>query len=370
MTDNGVNPPPISDVPSPETASASPVVTKAIRALTALAGFLVVLIGVVLLAHQLRSLLRGRQAADGDLSALINVLTTSPTRENRLDAAQEIVDRGPEAVATALASPAVLSGGENSLQVSIAALRALAAVGKDAAPSLAAALVDPRANVRTAAASALNEMGSEALPAADALTSALDDAERWVRWYACESLGNLGPEAVSAAPALTRLLDHNDPQTRRRAAAALGRIGPAASAAVESLQRVEGSDSNREVRREATLALYQINLEQIARQAAESAEPKIAELIEALDSGDEHQGVAAARQLAQLASQAESAAPALALALRSESKWVREAAAGALGAMPRAARNIAPALVAASNDPEIEVRIAARKALERIKMLR
>lgn len=370
MPDIGA-PPPIPDIPPPEPDSVSPVMAKAIRALLVLAGFLILLIAVVLLAHQLRPLLRGRQATAGarELQTLINVLTTSPRREARLDAAREIVGRGPEAVAATLASPAVLSGDENSLQVCVAALRAFAAVGEEAVPSLAAALLDPRANVRTAAANVLREMGSDALPATDALTSALDDAERWVRWYACESLGNLGPEAASAVPALARLLDHNDAQTRRRAAAALGQIGPEASAAVESLERVEGSDSIREVRREATLALYQINLEQIARQAAESAEPEIAELIKALGSGDEHQGVAAARQLAQLGPRAEPAVPALALALHSESKWVREAAAGALGTMPRAARNVTPALVAASDDPEIEVRIAARKALDRIKML-
>ena len=369
MPDNEVKPPPIAAESSPDAASGSPaIVAWFIRGLIGLAGFLLVLIVVILSAHQLRPVLRGESQGDGsdDIPSLVATLTNATGREARQQAARAIIAKGPEATATALDALVTVSGGDNSFKVSAMAVAALAEVGPDAAPRLAAALSDPRANVRIAAAFVLREMGAGAAPAADALARAVEDAESWVRWYACEALGGLGGQAAEAVPALADALGHHDHQTRRRAAAALGRIGPTALPAVEALKRAEAEDSDRDVRREATLALYQINLEEVAAQAIARADSDVAELIKALGSAEEPQAVAAARQLAERNPRPECAVPALALALRSESKWVREAAAGTLATMPREARNAVPALRVASDDPEIEVRIAARKALDRI----
>ena len=125
-------------------------------------------------------------------------------------------------------------------------------------------------------------------------------------------------------------------------------------------------DKDRDVRRAAVLALYQVNLEAIAAESAAAAGEGVRELIERLSADDEHESVSAANALAELGPQAADAVPALALALGRDSKWLREAGAEALGAVGRQSRYVVPALEKLLKDKEPEVRTAARKALDRI----
>src|SRR6266496_4536582 len=88
-----------------------------------------------------------------------------------------------------------------------------------------AALDDPRANVRAAAAQALAsfELTAESV---SSLAKALGNPDGYVRAFAAWCLGNLGPAAREAVPALVEALGPDD--TANVVAAALARIGPAA----------------------------------------------------------------------------------------------------------------------------------------------
>ncbi|MBV8881424.1 MAG: HEAT repeat domain-containing protein, partial [Planctomycetaceae bacterium] len=105
-----------------------------------------------------------------------------------------------------------------------AAAEDLGQIGTAAAsalPSLAAAIKDPDARVRVAAAAAslLIDPKSDALPV---LTAALRDPAPAVRRAAARALAGLGPVAAPAAASLSDLLGDKDPDVRWAGADALG----------------------------------------------------------------------------------------------------------------------------------------------------
>jgi HEAT repeat protein len=196
-------------------------------------------------------------------------------------------------------------------------------------------------------------MGPRGRGAKPALTAAVKDDNHWVRCYAIEALGNMGAEAASAVGDLVPLLDHPEAFTRRRAAEALGRIGPPAKQAVAALTMAHDNDRDQFVRTAAGVALYQVNLQEIAAQSFRQASDELRHEIRKLQTGDEFAAVTAANALAEMGHKASGAVPALALSLRHKNKWIREAAAKALGSM-------------GGPDPEPEVRAAAQKALDQL----
>jgi HEAT repeat protein len=115
-------------------------------------------------------------------------------------------------------------------------IRAIASFGFDAAsasPELIAALSDPSAKVRAAAAAALAQVGPHSSPATiPALAKALSDAEPEVRDLAATALGSMGSKAAPAVPELIIALSDPVDYVRAPAADALGAIGPKAAAAV------------------------------------------------------------------------------------------------------------------------------------------
>ena len=121
----------------------------------------------------------------------------------------------------------------------LASIRAIGSFGADAAPAvkaIAAALSDPDANVRGAAAASLAEIGPVAAPVIFALAKALSDSSPRVRDLAAVALGSMGPKAAPAISELVNALNDSVDYVRAPAAGvALGAIGPEAQAAVKPL---------------------------------------------------------------------------------------------------------------------------------------
>jgi HEAT repeat protein len=342
--------------------------TLAVWGLSGAIVFLLLLIAAVLAARHLRPALVGPRSDPGPrtLDDWIARLRDGPDEAARRQAGRAVVERGPEAVAAALAAVSRILDDGNVLDLDRRSVRALAESGEAVVPALAESLGSPRAEVRVAAAAVLREMGPEAAPVAEALGAALGDENRWVRWYAADGLARLGPAAAPAIEPLIQVLDHPDRYTRRRATVALGRIGPGARQAAARLEALERDDEDRSVREAAATALSLVNLDALAAAGAARASEQVQELIARLQEEDEFESVSAARELAQLGREARDAVPALARALHSGNKWLRVAAAEALGAMGRDARSVAAALEQALEDEDADVRAAAEAALERI----
>jgi HEAT repeat protein len=167
-------------------------------------------------------------------------------------------------------------------------------------------------------------------------------------------------------PNLVEAMGSKDLITRRRAIVALGHIGPAAKAAIDSLDKLSEHDPDDELRRSATLALYEINLAGIAADALGQAPPQVRLLAAKLLGTDQYEAVAAAKGLSSMGPTAAPAVASLAEALQSKNKWIREAAADALGAMGPAAQNVVPALLRAADDESSEVRDAALRSLGKL----
>ena len=338
-----------------------------IYSLVGLVIFLIALIGVVVGARQVRRMMGPHsQGRSKTVAEWIHQLEQGPDDEARREAAAALTRLGPEAVVEALATTSEVSADGNSYSMVVAMIPALAAAGPEVVDALLAGLESDKENVRLAAANVLRAMGPEAKGAVAPLAVALGDRNRWVRWFSAEALGNIGPDAAGAVEALRPLVEHPDRHTRIRAVRALGRIGPAARAAVAALTKAEQDDPERAVRQAAKLALYQIDLDQIASDATGGATDEVQALIKRLADADEFESASAAKELARVGPAAVDAVPALAKALGHRSKWVREAAAETLGTLGRSAETVVPALRRAAEDEEPEVRAAAKRALEKI----
>ena len=144
----------------------------------------------------------------------------------------------------ASASPELIAAlSDPSAKVRAAAAAALAQVGPHSTPAtipaLAKALSDAEPEVRDLAATALGAMGSKAAPAVPELINALSDPVDYVRAPAADALGAIGPKAAAAVmPLALRLSVRDEGFVLDSVAYALGDIGPAAKDAVPALQQV------------------------------------------------------------------------------------------------------------------------------------
>ena len=175
--------------------------------LLGLIAFLIALIGVVLVARQLRPLVLAGKSAQPSLNELIRRLEVSASKDAEVEAARKeaackIVALGPKAVETALDESTRFGEGGETLLICQPAAQALAEVGPEAADALGKALGAAKFNVRAGAANILRLMGPRGRGAKQPLVDALKDENHWVRSNAIEALGNMGAEAASAVGAL------------------------------------------------------------------------------------------------------------------------------------------------------------------------
>jgi hypothetical protein len=159
----------------------------------------------------------------------------------------------------------------------VSALYAVGQFGADAAsaiPKLGAALADPSARVRAAAAASLAKVDAANASAVPALIKALSDSNPRVRSLAAVALRPIGPGAAAAVPQLVACLDDPVSYVRAPAADALGAIGPAARNATGPLsKRLLVKDEQAFVLRSVAYALGDIGPD--ARSALPSLEESL-----------------------------------------------------------------------------------------------
>jgi HEAT repeat protein len=337
-----------------------------IYSLLGLVLFLLALIGAVAGGRYVRDRMEGQASGEKTVEEWIGQLQKGRDQQSRREAAEALLQQGPEAVSAALRAITSVGQDGNTLSINPRAVQAMAESGPAAVDAMVQALASETLDVRVAAAYILREMGSKSKGAVEALARAAGDKNPRVRWYAMDALANAGPDAAPAIETLIPLVSDQERFTRRRAIVALGKIGPKAKAAVPILTKVQQEERDQSIRDAAGTALQLINLAGIAQESIKDASDEVKQLVKRLQDKDEYESVPAAKALGRMGREAVEAVPALAQALQRSEKWVREAAAEALGAMGRDARPYLPALQRAAEDREPEVREAAQKAVEKI----
>jgi len=183
---------------------------------------------------------RGKPVYRGrPLSEYLEKLRQAPAAE-RADVVRAIGSFGEDGAPAASAMAAALADPDAQVRAAAAwALSQMGARGPAAVPALARALFDSSPGVRSLAAVALEAMGSAAVPALPELVRALKDPVDYVRVPVAEALEAMGPAAREAVhPLVERLLVKDEEvMVLRSVAAALGNIGPDARDALPVLEQ-------------------------------------------------------------------------------------------------------------------------------------
>jgi len=224
-----------------------------------------------------------------------------PDPERRKAAANALVDlkADPQLVMPILQK----TMDEASPEALAAIMDALAGLGEQAVPRLAAALKVQTARLRAAAILAL--MGPVAAPAVAALDEALADEDAATRTEVLMALAAIGPDAAAAVPTITSLLNAEEMNVRYAATYALGKIGsPAAAAKDELVKNLSAED-------EFLPAASAWALSQIDPQSAETAAEAVPVLIQALEASEATTQIQAIEALGRFGPLAKKALPAL-----------------------------------------------------------
>lgn len=198
---------------------------------------------------------------------------------------------------------------------------ALAEMGREAVPALAAELVSERAHAAIDAAYALGQIGREAVGAVPALLEALDSVDRPLRNAAAAALMHIAPDSPLVVDRLietwSALLANDDWRLRREAVEALGRMGPRAAPCVPALIALLDDPASG-----AALTLAEIG---------PGAKIAVGPLVSAMSNSDTHVRMQAAYALGRLGSEAREALPTLLAAMYDTNKDVRTQALAAVG---------------------------------------
>ncbi len=230
-------------------------------------------------------------------------------------------------------------------------VRALAAIGKDAAPAgdliLKMASGEKEPAVRTAALAALPKVGIEQEKIVPPLIAAFKDGDESVQRTATNALLVVRPAGKTAIPAMTALL--NEPNVGVRAAVVLGRYGSEAKSAVPAL--LEGA-----LKSQPPTPAF---LDAVAAVGPPSI-PAILMEVEKLKPAEVDRGHWAVRTLVSIGI---AALPQLEKALTSSSASVRLAALGSINELGEDARSARPSVLKLAGDPEPAVRATVLGAL-------
>jgi HEAT repeat protein len=273
---------------------------------------------------------------------------------------------GVDAVVATLAVSSIYTADTDTFSFPKPLPQVLAAVGHDIVPGVKKAISSDKENVRIAAFQVLSEMRPGAVDMLEELGKGVGDSNRFVRSFACKALSNLGADAAPAAQTLAGVIQHEDQFTRLRAAEALAHIGPPAKSVVPVLKSAGDKEKVRDVRDAIQIALFEIDLDHIAAEAAGFTLVEYRDLMKNAVKPDERTALTAVQAIAAKGPAAKDAIPALAIALRNPSPKVREAAIKAMAAMGPHARVASLTLARAAEDGDEDVRKAAQQTLQDI----
>lgn len=154
-------------------------------------------------------------------------------------------------------------------------------------------IMDELYQIHLASIAALGKVGPKAREAVPTLSEALVREDRDARVAALIAISEIGNEARSARDKIQPLLKSDDDDIRRYAVWALGKIG--ARGSIDSVLAML-DDSNAEVRRNAAVAIQELNL----RQGQKELEQRVQRLKKDLHSTDWQKRKKAAKLLAEL----------------------------------------------------------------------
>jgi HEAT repeat protein len=302
----------------------------------------------------------------GVTDGVIESLEKDADAEVRRDAAQALARMGADAkgAVDALAEALKKDKDGNVREASARGLGRLAAQVDTQTFILAAALTDPHAGTRAAAAETLHTLGDKAKLALPQLLKVLVDkkADRFPRMYAARIVARFDTEAQTTVPALLSVsVDREAPvKVREAAVEALGRLGAAAEDAAGPLANIiQAKEEKAELRRAAVVSLGKVGGK------AALAWPALKIAIKDGDGGVRYQAI---RLAGSLAKEDKTIVTSLAeAALKDENVENRLAAIQELGQLGELAADAAPTLVQLSSDSRGSIREAAADALKKIK---
>ena len=272
--------------------------------------------------------------------------------------------RSPEHLRTAQLSHLTKSLSEQSVDVRISSLNALAILGPKAAPAVPAIInalnenrnfamsgsvagrVSPR--VTDAVIDTLTRIGPGARDAAPYLLPLLTDRnELFRREQVLNALSSIGLDN-SATKTIMRMVEEEGKLTQTRVAAIhlLGKINPPATEAVSLLQSLAKDESDKNSRKEALMALNSIS----QRAGKDSLEPtgqaQKSDLDQVLEpSVEQEQRAEALRHISELGPKASYMVPKLIQLLNDKDSQIKQLAAEALASVGPGASAALPALI-------------------------
>lgn len=142
---------------------------------------------------------------------------------------------------------------------SLAAARALAAIGRSSLPALTNALYSPVRFVRSNAARGIGLLHADARPAVPLLVNVLADRDETLRWAASRALGHIAAKPDQAVPALVSRLEDQSLEVRKMAIVSLGKFRGDAKAAVPALRHKVLWGVSQDIRNAAVFALKEVD---------------------------------------------------------------------------------------------------------------
>jgi HEAT repeat protein len=185
-------------------------------------------------------------AAAKKVNTLLLIMANAPQKEDRADAAEELLRMGKAAVPTL-----VTALKHDDATVRYHAVAILGGVGSDAAaavPELIRVARSPRedAGVRQRAVYSLGEIRADEERCVPFLLDTLQGGDRDLNELAGEALGKFGARAKAAVPALVKMVEGRKGKLEV-VVTALGRIGPEAKAAVPALKALRADPKYEEL---------------------------------------------------------------------------------------------------------------------------
>ncbi len=129
---------------------------------------------------------------------------------------------------------------------------------KPAVPALVALARQDGGAGKTGAITAIGKIGGDSPEVVSLLLDELKHPKEAHRYRAARTLGKMGPAAASAVPGLVEALRDPSPLVRLNAVRALGNLGDPAKAALPALIGALNTDVDKEVRKEAGLAISKL----------------------------------------------------------------------------------------------------------------
>lgn len=202
-------------------------------------------------------------AADPSIRALKAILVSTavddPSPRLRFEAAQAAFALGlPDPTSVAALIRGVRHDDPRVRNFATWTLGEMGEAARPAVPALVGLARQDGGAGKTGAITAIGKIGGDSPEVIPLLLDELKHPKEAHRYRAARTLGKMGPAAASAVPGLVEALRDPSPLVRLNAVRALGNLGDPAKAALPALIEALNKDVDKEVRKEAGLAISKL----------------------------------------------------------------------------------------------------------------